>query len=77
MSQKTLIVALGDKALECYEEGSIGMYNMGCGKTIAEAVGDFCIFSGLVKVRCDPPELLKQYQAKKVKKFKTFPRRGN
>ena len=75
MSKDTLIVGFKDESFECHKEGAVGMYNLGRGKTVAEAVGDYCIFSGTVRIRCDPPKLLKQYQAKKVKKFKPCPNR--
>ncbi len=71
-----LVVKQYDNEFECWPQNPVGMCIVGRGKTVAEAVGDYCIFAELAEVTCDPPELLELYRAKKVKKFLPFPKRG-
>ena len=64
-----LIVQEEGDQIVCHREGDVGMYIEGRGSTVAEAVGMWCIYSTMVTIRCDPPELLDRFRAKKVKKF--------
>jgi hypothetical protein len=74
-----MIIVTYDRSRELFlaqREGDIGMCIVGEGKSVAEAVGDWCIFSGKIQVKCDPDGLKEKYQAESVSEYKPFPRRG-
>lgn len=54
-----LIVTRGECGkFQCLEEGAVGCCIVGYGTSVNEAVGNWCIYSQTIEMRCDPPELL-------------------
>ncbi len=56
-----LIVTRNGDVFVCEKEGDTGWPISGRGASVLEAVGSWCIYSGLVEVRCDPPEVLQSF----------------
>ncbi len=70
-----LIVTKEGSTFECMRRGDCGMFIVGKGKSVTEAVGDWCIFSGKVEVLCQPPELLEQFSVQEAAGLSPAPRR--
>jgi hypothetical protein len=62
MKPKKVIVTNKDGDFECAEEGATGMCIVGRGASVTEAVGMWAIYSRLLEVRCDPPEVLQEFR---------------
>ena len=74
--QPLLIVTKRDKRFECIKEGACGMAIGGDGLSVLEAIGSWCLYSGIIQAKCDPPELLDKFTAKKVVGHLPAPRRA-
>ncbi len=70
-----LIVTEEDGRFKCVKKGDCGMCIVGDGLSVLEAVGSWCIYSGKVKVLCQPPELLEKFSVHKTTGYDPIPRR--
>jgi len=61
-----LIVTKEGTRFECVREGDCEMCIVGDGLSVLEAVGSWCIYSGVVQVVCQPPRLLEQFGIEKA-----------
>lgn len=57
-----IVTKMADGWFECVVEGAPGSPTCGRGASPLEAIGSWCIYSQTVEARCDPPELLKEFQ---------------
>jgi len=58
-----MLVVLKDKhgRFECFDAGATGMYVVGRGASVLEAVGSWAIHTLTVEIKCDPPSVLDSY----------------
>ncbi len=70
-----LIVTKEGNTFSCRRKGDCGMCIVGRGKSVTEAVGDWCIYSGKIQVQCQPPELLNEFSITQAVGFDPAPRR--
>lgn len=70
-----LVVTKRDGRLECIEEDACGMAIVGDGLSVLEAVGSWCLYSGIVSVVCNPPEIKSQFSVKKADGYIPIPTR--
>ncbi len=73
---KPLIVEEENGGIICYRDGDTGMHVEGRGSSVLEAIGSWCLYSGLIKARCDPPQLLEtRFSTVDVLTFEGAPKR--
>jgi hypothetical protein len=72
MSGVIIVTVAENGVLEAITQGSVGAAVCGRGATVLEAVGDYAIQSGLLKIRCEPAALVDtKYQvSRKVNRAK-------
>ena len=56
------VTGLDDGTMECVVMGATGSPTTGRGHTVTEAVGDWAIQTGLVRLTCYPADLLEKYK---------------
>jgi hypothetical protein len=71
----TVLVTEMQGGYECCIANATGSPVCGRGITVTEAVGDWAIQSGTVKVAVDCPCYWDEYKAESVRGFKPIPRR--